>query len=109
MNHKEHFRDLSGVAAEDSPYVHGGYATKSNNIGQHDGVTRRGRLRIACHPVQNGNPETGAGEDPEKGDQRRRRFRRNGPDTKVPRGDKPRGSEFYVPLRRERPSAASVG
>jgi hypothetical protein len=81
MNHKEQFRDRACATTEHPPYVHGSCATKPDDIGKDNGVTRRRRLRIPSHPVQNCNPKKEAAENPEIGDHRRGGIRWNGIDT----------------------------
>jgi hypothetical protein len=87
MNHKEQFRYLACATTEHPPYVHGSYATKPNDIGKDNGVTRRRRLRIPSHPVQNCNPKKGTAENPEIGDQFGGGIRWNGIDTYLPWGN----------------------
>ena len=87
MNDQEHFRDLSGVAARDSPYVRGRDAAEPHDVRQDDRPQGRRELRVAHQPVEHSDPEAGAGEDPEKLDQRRRWVRRNRPDSEVPRNE----------------------
>lgn len=55
MHDEEHLRALPGLAAEDAMYVIRGY--DADAIGQDDGVTGRGCLRVACQPVQNGDAD----------------------------------------------------
>ena len=69
MNHKEQFRYRASATTEHPQDAHGGCATEPNDVGKDNGVTRRGRLRIPGHPVQDRDPEKGAAEHPEIGDQ----------------------------------------
>ena len=57
---KEPSCELSGISAEDPLRVHGGDATESDDIGEDDGIARRGGLGIPSRPVQHGNPEAGS-------------------------------------------------
>jgi hypothetical protein len=60
MNNKEELRYLTRAATEHPPYVHGGRATKPNDIGKDNGVEVCGApsapfaeaLRLAARPAR---------------------------------------------------------